>query len=367
MPLLQALRRLGQRPTMQDWPGLIEAYRTWLPVTAATPVITLREGATPLIPAPGIAKLIGRGVQVHLKYDGLNPTGSFKDRGMTMAISKAREEGSEAVICASTGNTSAAAAAYARRGGMRAFVLIPDGYVAQGKLAQALLYGAEVLAVKGNFDRALAIVCEVAEQYPVTLVNSLNPYRLQGQKTAAFEVVDALGDAPDWLCIPVGNAGNISAYWLGFKEYRKAGLSQKLPRMMGFQAAGAAPLVLGHTVDQPDTIATAIRIGNPVNKENAIRAQQESEGAFMAVTDGEILEAYKLLGSGEGVFCEPASAASVAGLLKRKHEVPDGSTVVCVLTGNGLKDPTTAIEHNDSRFHTGLDPDTAMVAKVMGF
>ncbi|MFM9089166.1 MAG: threonine synthase, partial [Cyanobium sp.] len=295
---------------MQDWPGLIEAYRSWLPVTAATPVITLREGSTPLIPAPSLAKLIGRGVQVHLKYDGLNPTGSFKDRGMTMAISKAREEGSEAVICASTGNTSAAAAAYARRGGMRAFVLIPDGYVAQGKLAQALLYGAEVLAVKGNFDRALAIVREVADQYPVTLVNSLNPYRLQGQKTAAFEVVDALGEAPDWLCIPVGNAGNISAYWMGFKEYKEAGLSQKLPRMMGFQAAGAAPLVLGHTVDQPDTIATAIRIGNPVNKDNALRAQRESEGGFMAVTDGEILEAYKLLGSGEGVFCEPASAAS---------------------------------------------------------
>ncbi|MFN5463760.1 MAG: threonine synthase [Cyanobacteriota bacterium] len=352
---------------MQDWPGLIEAYRSWLPVTAATPVITLREGATPLIPAPSLDGLIGRGVRVHLKYDGLNPTGSFKDRGMTMAISKAREEGSEAVICASTGNTSAAAAAYARRGGMRAFVLIPDGYVAQGKLAQALLYGAEVLAVKGNFDRALAIVREVAESYPVTLVNSLNPYRLQGQKTAAFEVVDALGEAPDWLCIPVGNAGNISAYWMGFKEYREAGLSQKLPRMMGFQAAGAAPLVLGHTVEQPDTIATAIRIGNPVNKDNALRAQQESKGGFMAVTDAEILEAYKLLGSGEGVFCEPASAASVAGLLKRKEEVPSGSTVVCVLTGNGLKDPTTAIEHNDSRFHTGLEPDTAKVASVMGF
>jgi threonine synthase len=367
VPLLQALRRLGQRPRMQDWPGLIEAYRPWLPVSEATPVITLREGATPLIPAPSLEKLIGRGVRVHLKYDGLNPTGSFKDRGMTLAISKAREEGSEAVICASTGNTSAAAAAYARRGGMRAFVLIPDGYVAQGKLAQALLYGAEVLAVKGNFDRALAIVREVADHYPVTLVNSLNPYRLQGQKTAAFEVIDALGEAPDWLCIPVGNAGNISAYWLGFKEYREAGLSKTLPRMMGFQAEGAAPLVRGHTVEHPDTIATAIRIGNPVNKENALKAQRESQGGFMAVSDGEILEAYKLLGSGEGVFCEPASAASVAGLLKRKDEVPANSTVVCVLTGNGLKDPTTAIEHNDSRFHTGLEPDTGVVASVMGF
>jgi threonine synthase len=352
---------------MQDWPGLIEAYRSWLPVTAATPVITLREGATPLIPAPVIAERIGRGVKVLLKYDGLNPTGSFKDRGMTMAISKAREAGSEAVICASTGNTSAAAAAYARRGGMRAFVLIPDGYVAQGKLAQALLYGAEVLAVKGNFDRALAIVRDVADRYPVTLVNSVNPYRLQGQKTAAFEVVDALGEAPDWLCIPVGNAGNISAYWMGFQEYQAAGHCRRLPRMMGFQASGSAPMVLGHTVEHPDTIATAIRIGNPVNREKALKVEAESKGGFMAVTDAEIIEAYKLLGSGEGVFCEPASAASVAGLLKRHQEVPAGATVVCVLTGNGLKDPTTAIENNDSKFHTGLAPETDVVARVMGF
>jgi threonine synthase len=346
---------------MHDWPGLIEGYRRWLPV------VTLREGATPLIPAPAIAERIGRGVKVFLKYDGLNPTGSFKDRGMTMAISKAKEAGSEAVICASTGNTSAAAAAYARRGGMRAFVLIPDGYVAQGKLAQALLYGAEVIAIQGNFDRALAIVRDVAERYPITLVNSVNPYRLQGQKTAAFEVVDALGDAPDWLCIPVGNAGNITAYWMGFNEYRDAGHSRTLPRMMGFQAAGSAPLVLGHTVEQPDTIATAIRIGNPVNRDNALKVQQTSGGAFKAVTDAEIIDAYKLLGSREGVFCEPASAASVAGLLQQRQEVPSGATVVCVLTGNGLKDPTTAIEHNDARFHTGLEADTAKVAAVMGF
>ena len=352
---------------MQDWPGLIEGYRRWLPVSDATPVITLREGATPLIPAPAIAERIGRGVKVYLKYDGLNPTGSFKDRGMTMAISKAKEAGSEAVICASTGNTSAAAAAYARRGGMRAFVLIPDGYVAQGKLAQALLYGAEVIAIKGNFDRALAIVREVADQYPITLVNSVNPYRLQGQKTAAFEVVDALGEAPDWLCIPVGNAGNITAYWMGFNEYRQAGHSRKLPRMMGFQAAGSAPLVVGQTVEQPDTIATAIRIGNPVNRDNALKVRSESGGEFTAVTDAEIIDAYKLLGSHEGVFCEPASAASVAGLLKRREEVPAGATVVCVLTGNGLKDPTTAIEHNDAKFHTGLEADTATVASVMGF
>ncbi|MCP9781109.1 threonine synthase [Cyanobium sp. Maggiore-St4-Cus] len=352
---------------MQDWPGLIEAYRRWLPVSERTPVITLREGSTPLIPAPVIAERIGRGVKVYLKYDGLNPTGSFKDRGMTMAISKAKEAGSEAVICASTGNTSAAAAAYARRGGMRAFVLIPDGYVAQGKLAQALLYGAEVIAIQGNFDKALAIVQEVANKYPVTLVNSVNPYRLQGQKTAAFEVVDALGEAPDWLCIPVGNAGNISAYWMGFNEYLKEGHCRKLPRMMGFQAAGSAPLVLGHTVEQPDTIATAIRIGNPVNREKALNVRSESGGNFMAVTDAEIIDAYKLLGSGEGVFCEPASAASVAGLLKHHQEVPQGATVVCVLTGNGLKDPTTAIENNDARFHTGLEADTAKVAEVMGF
>ena len=367
MPLLRSLRNLGKRPIHQDWPGLIEAYRAWLPVSSSTPVISLREGGTPLIPAPSIAAQIGRGVKVFLKYDGLNPTGSFKDRGMTMAISKAKEAGSEAVICASTGNTSAAAAAYARRGGMRAFVLIPDGYVAQGKLAQALLYGAEVIAIKGNFDRALAIVQDVANQYPITLVNSVNPYRLQGQKTAAFEVVDALGDAPDWLCIPVGNAGNITAYWMGFGEYRQAGRSRKLPRMMGFQAAGSAPLVLGQTVEQPDTIATAIRIGNPVNKEKALKVREQSQGGFMAVTDAEIIEAYKLLGASEGVFCEPASAASVAGLLKRREEVPADATVVCVLTGNGLKDPNTAIDNNDARFHTGLPADTAAVAKVMGF
>jgi threonine synthase len=246
-------------------------------------------------------------------------------------------------------------------------VLIPDGYVAQGKLAQALLYGAEVIAIQGNFDRALAIVQEVADQHPITLVNSVNPYRLQGQKTAAFEVVDALGEAPDWLCIPVGNAGNISAYWMGFNEYHQAGRSRKLPRMMGFQAAGSAPLVLGQTVEHPDTIATAIRIGNPVNKDKALKVREQSQGGFMAVTDAEIIEAYKLLGASEGVFCEPASAASVAGLLKRHEEVPAGATVVCVLTGNGLKDPNTAIDNNDARFHTGLPADTAAVAKVMGF
>ncbi|APD47991.1 threonine synthase [Synechococcus sp. CS-602] len=352
---------------MQDWPGLIEAYRRWLPVTDQTPVVTLREGATPLIPAPSLAERIGRGVRVFLKYDGLNPTGSFKDRGMTMAVSKAKEAGAEAVICASTGNTSAAAAAYARRGGMRAFVIIPDGYVSQGKLAQALVYGAEVLAVKGNFDRALSIVRELADRYPVTLVNSVNPYRLQGQKTAAFEVVDALGEAPDWLCIPMGNAGNISAYWMGFQEYQAAGHCRRLPRMMGFQSSGSAPLVLGHTVEQPDTIATAIRIGNPANREKALLVREQSGGAFQAVTDQAILEAYKLLGREEGIFCEPASAASVAGLLQHSDELPAGATVVCVLTGNGLKDPATAIDNSDGSFHAGLDPEVDVVASVMGF
>lgn len=352
---------------VQPWRGLIHGYRRYLPVTDQTPVITLHEGNTPLIPVPAISKEIGKGVKVFVKYDGLNPTGSFKDRGMTMAITKAKEAGAEAVICASTGNTSAAAAAYARRGGMRAFVLIPDGYVALGKLAQALLYGAEVLAIKGNFDRALEIVKEMSEKHPVTLVNSLNPYRLQGQKTAAFEVTDGLGDAPDWLCIPVGNAGNISAYWMGFNEYFQEGRCTKLPRMMGFQAAGSAPLVSGSVVSHPETLATAIRIGNPANWEKAIDVQAKSGGTYSAVTDEEILAAYQKLGGNEGIFCEPASAASVAGLLKVKDQVPEGATVVCVLTGNGLKDPDTAIKHSNSKFHQGLDADIATVAKVMGF
>ncbi|HAG83891.1 MAG TPA: threonine synthase [Cyanobacteria bacterium UBA12227] len=348
------------------WPGLIEAYRPYLPVTDSTPVITLREGNTPLIPVPTIAEAVGRGVQVWVKYDGLNPTGSFKDRGMTMAISKAKEAGAKAVICASTGNTSASAAAYARRGGMRAFVLIPDGYVALGKLAQALLYGAEVLALKGNFDQALEVVLEMASSYPVTLVNSLNPYRLEGQKTAAFEVVDHLGNAPDWLCIPVGNAGNISAYWMGFCQYYEQGKCDRTPCMMGFQAEGASPLVTGKRVHHPETIATAIRIGNPASWEKAVAVQQSSQGKFTSITDAEILEAYRLLASQEGIFCEPASAASVAGLLKVKDQVPAGATVVCVLTGNGLKDPDTAIKHSNNQFYQGIEPTTAAVAEVMG-
>lgn len=351
----------------QNWPGLIEAYRPYLPVSDQTPVITLLEGSTPLIPAPAIADRIGRQVKVYVKYDGLNPTGSFKDRGMTMAISKAKEAGAEAVICASTGNTSAAAAAYARRGGLRAFVLIPDGYVALGKLAQALLYGAEVLAIQGNFDRALEIVRGMAESYPITLVNSVNPYRLEGQKTAAFEVVDVLGDAPDWLCIPVGNAGNITAYWMGFCQYHQENRCTRLPRMMGFQAAGSAPLVAGSVVEHPETVATAIRIGNPANRDRAIAVRDASQGQFDAVTDDEILDAYRILAAEEGVFCEPASAASVAGLLKHKDQVPTGATIVCVLTGNGLKDPDSAIKFSGNQFKQGIAPDLGAVAQAMGF
>lgn len=349
------------------WQGLIETYRAYLPVSESTPVVTLLEGNTPLIPVPHISEQIGRGVKVFVKYDGLNPTGSFKDRGMTMAITKAKEAGEKAVICASTGNTSAAAAAYARRAGMRAFVVIPDGYVALGKLAQALLYGAEVIAIEGNFDDALHIVRGMAENYPVNLVNSVNPYRLEGQKTAAFEIVDVLGEAPDWLCIPVGNAGNISAYWMGFNQYLQVGKCRRTPKMMGFQAAGAAPFIAGKPVANPETIATAIRIGNPANWDKAIAAQKDSGGEFNPVTDAEILKAYQMLAAEEGVFCEPASAASVAGLLKVKDRVPDGATVVCVLTGNGLKDPNTAIECEGNSVKTGIAADLSVVAKVMGF
>nr|WP_246829009.1 threonine synthase [Synechococcus sp. PCC 7502] len=343
-------------------------YADLLPVSDRTPIVTLNEGNTPLIPALAVSKLIGRGIKVLVKYEGLNPTGSFKDRGMTMAISKAKEQGAEVVVCASTGNTSAAAAAYAKRAGMKAFVLIPDGKIAMGKLAQALIYGAEVIAIQGNFDRALELVRELGDKYPVTLVNSINPFRLQGQKTAAFEVVETLGDAPDWLCIPVGNAGNISAYWMGFKEYKNLGKCQKLPKMMGFQAAGAAPLVTGKIFENPETIASAIRIGNPANWQSAIAVQNESNGEFNSVTDDEILAAYKLLAGEEGVFCEPASAASVAGLLKFKDRVPDHATVVCVLTGNGLKDPNTAIAQSPAQhFHQEVIAELGTIAKIMGF
>lgn len=366
MSLLSSSSLTKPSSCYQGWPGLIRQYQSYLPVNDQTPVITLHEGNTPLIPIPAIAEKIGRQVTVYAKYDGLNPTGSFKDRGMTMAISKAKEAGATAVICASTGNTSAAAAAYAIRGGMRAFVLIPDGYVALGKLAQALMYGAEVLAIRGNFDDALDIVRKMADHYPITLVNSVNPYRLQGQKTAAFEIVDTLGDAPDWLCIPVGNGGNITAYWMGFCEYHEHQKTTRLPQMMGFQAAGAAPLISGSPVANPETLATAIRIGNPANWDKAVAVRDASQGAFNAVTDDEILNAYRLLAQ-EGIFCEPASAASVAGLLQVREQVPTGATVVCVLTGNGLKDPDTALAHNNNQLRQGVEPDIAAIATMIGY
>jgi threonine synthase len=322
------------------WRGVIEEYREFLPVTDKTPVVTLLEGGTPLVPAPRLSERVG--AEVWLKVEGANPTGSFKDRGMTMAMSMALEEGAKAVVCASTGNTSASAAAYAARAGMGCVVLIPDGHIALGKLAQALMHGARVLQVRGNFDQLLTIVRELPDHAPITVVNSVNPHRIEGQKTGAFEIVDVLGDAPDVHCIPVGNAGNISAYWRGYLQYKEAGRSTKLPRMLGFQAAGAAPIVLGHPVENPETIATAIRIGNPASWYSAAAAASESGGSITAVTDDEILNAYTFLAKEESVFCEAASSASVAGLLK--EGVPPGSTVVCVLTGHGLKDPDLAIK-----------------------
>ncbi len=318
---------------------MIEEYREHLPVNSSTPVVSLLEGGTPLIEARRLSQQVG--AKVWLKVEGANPTGSFKDRGMTVAISKALEEGAKAVVCGSTGNTSASAAAYAARAGLACVVLIPDGYIALGKLAQALVHGAKVVQVRGNFDRALALVRELAEKEPVTVVNSINPYRIEGQKTGAFEVVDILGDAPDVHCMPVGNAGNIVAYWKGYREYQDAGRLRHLPRMFGFQAAGAAPIVLGHRVEKPETIATAIRIGNPASWYGATAAASESGGMIASVTDKEILEAYRFLAREESVFCEPASAAAVAGLLK--EGVPAGSRVVCILTGHGLKDPDVAI------------------------
>jgi threonine synthase len=326
--------------TAAGWRGVIEEYREYLPVTDTTPVVTLLEGGTPLIAAPRLSERVG--AEVWLKVEGANPTGSFKDRGMTMAMSMALAEGAKAVVCASTGNTSASAAAYAARAGLGCVVLIPDGHIALGKLAQALMHGARVLQVRGNFDQLLTIVRELPEHAPITVVNSVNPHRIEGQKTGAFEIVDVLGDAPDVHCIPVGNAGNISAYWRGYLQYKEAGRSTKLPRMLGFQAAGAAPIVLGHPVENPETIATAIRIGNPASWYSAAAAASESGGSITAVTDDEILDAYTFLAKEESVFCEAASSASVAGLLKQG--VPRGSKVVCVLTGHGLKDPDLAIK-----------------------
>ncbi|HEV8672434.1 MAG TPA: threonine synthase [Methylomirabilota bacterium] len=327
------------------WPGVVERYRRFLPVTDRTPVVTLQEGNTPLLEAPRLAEAAGGGLRIYVKCEGFNPTGSFKDRGMTVAISKALEDGAKAVICASTGNTSASAAAYAARGGLRAFVIVPKGAVALGKLSQAAIHGATVLMVDGSFDQALTLVKEVAASRPVTLVNSINPYRLEGQKTGAFEVVDQLGRAPDYHLIPVGNAGNITAYWKGYKEYCGAGLAKTLPRMAGFQAAGAAPLVENRVIPEPKTVATAIRIGNPASWQAATAAVRESEGWVEAVTDEEILQAYRLLAREEGIFMEPAAAAAVAGLLKsaKAGRLESGATCVLTLTGHGLKDPESAL------------------------
>ena len=328
---------------VQQWRGLIEEYRDRLPLSAATPVITLGEGGTPLVYACALSEITG--CSVWLKYEGANPTGSFKDRGMTMAISKAAEAGARVVICASTGNTSASAAAYAVKAGMGCAVLVPAGKIAMGKLAQAVVHGATLLQVEGNFDDCLTIARELADNYPVELVNSVNPSRIEGQKTAAFEIVDMLGFAPDIHCLPVGNAGNINAYWRGYTEYHRDGIATSRPRMWGFQAAGAAPLVHGAPVVNPETIATAIRIGNPASWDFAVAARDESSGLIDLVTDEEILAAYHLIASREGLFCEPSSAAGVAGLLKLHAAggLDAGQSVVCTLTGNGLKDPQWAL------------------------
>ncbi|MCM8796654.1 MAG: threonine synthase [Candidatus Omnitrophica bacterium] len=355
--------------------GVIERYKEYLPVTEKTPIITLKEGNTPLIPASCLGSLIGDNFAVYLKYEGLNPTGSFKDRGMTVAISKACEEKATAVICASTGNTSASSAAYAAKAGMKCFVLIPEGAIALGKLSQAFIHGAVVLAVKGNFDTALKLAREITAKYPVTLVNSLNPYRIEGQKTASFEICDTLGNAPDFQLMPVGNAGNITAYWKGYKEYKEKGNSTKLPKMLGFQAEGAAPIVKGRPIKNPKTIATAIKIGNPASWKTAVEARDESGGLIDTVSDDEIIAAYKLLAEKEGIFVEPASAVSVAGLIKltkngyfknlpiTAYQLP--IAIVCILTGHGLKDPERAIA--TIKKPRVLKPDLKVILKEMGY
>ncbi|MHB9134025.1 MAG: threonine synthase [Armatimonadota bacterium] len=354
--------------TSAAWPGLIRKYWDFLPVSDATPVVTLHEGNTPLIPLDNLRKHLGLTQQIFAKYEGLNPTGSFKDRGMTMAISKAREAGSQAVMCASTGNTSASAAAYAARAGMKCIVLIPDGNIALGKLSQAMIHGAKVLAIQGNFDDALRFVREITDQYPITLVNSINPFRIEGQKTASFEIIDVLGDAPTYHVLPVGNAGNITAYWKGYNEYYAMGKSTRRPRMLGFQAAGSAPIVLGHPVEDPHTIATAIKIGNPASWTSAVAARDESGGLIDMVTDEEILAAYKLLASLEGVFVEPASAASIAGVLKlvqQKFFPAEDGAIVCTVTGHGLKDPDNAIKQADPV--SKVAADMGEILKTIGY
>lgn len=344
--------------------GVIERYEKFLPVNSRTPRISLNEGNTPLIPLVNLSKKIN--AKVFVKYEGANPTGSFKDRGMVLAVAKALEEGSKAIMCASTGNTSASAAAYAARTNIKAIVLIPKGKIALGKLAQAMIYGANILQIDGNFDECLELVKKITSNYPITLVNSLNPYRLEGQKTAAFEIVDELGDAPDYHFIPVGNAGNITSYWMGYREYYSHGISKKLPKMMGFQAEGAAPIVRGHPIENPETIATAIRIGNPASWWKAVKARDESGGVIEMVSDEEILNAQKLLAKSEGIFCEPASAASIAGLLKKSREgiFKPTDVVVCTLTGNGLKDPNVVI--SQIKEPKIVQPDLNIVLKEIG-
>ncbi|MGB9868050.1 MAG: threonine synthase [Bacillota bacterium] len=347
--------------------GVLARYKQFLPVTERTPMITLGEGNTPLIECPRLARESGARLRLFVKFEGMNPTGSFKDRGMVVAVAKALEEEAKAIVCASTGNTSASAAAYAARTGIKCFVLVPEGNIAIGKLAQALVYGAQVIAVRGSFDDALRLVRQIAESYPITLVNSINPNRIEGQKTAAFEICDVLGDAPDYLVLPVGNAGNITAYWKGFKEYFAVGRASRKPKMVGFQAEGAAPIVKGHPVERPETVATAIRIGNPASWKTAVAARDESGGIISTVTDNEILEAEKRLGSVEGIFAEPASCASIAGFLKLAAQgyFEPGSTVVCVLTGHGLKDPNTAISICSKPL--SVEPTMPAVLSAMGF
>lgn len=348
-----------------QWRGVIEEYRDRLPVSTKTPVVSLREGGTPLVYACSLSETLE--CEVWLKFEGANPTGSFKDRGMTMAISKAAEDGARAVICASTGNTSASASAYAVKAGMVSAVLVPQGKIAMGKLAQAIVHGATLLQVDGNFDDCLTVARELSDSYPVALVNSVNPVRIEGQKTASFEIVDLLGRAPDIHALPVGNAGNITAYWRGYTEYKADGVSDSCPRLWGFQAAGAAPLVQGSPVTSPETIATAIRIGNPASWDAAIAARDESDGLIDSVTDDEILAAYRLLASTEGLFCEPSSAAGVAGLLKVKSQggLDSGQVIVATLTGNGLKDPQWALESAPDPVVVPVDPTAA--AQALGF
>jgi len=345
---------------------ILERYRSLLPVTDRTPMVTLGEGGTPLVRSRALEGELGlKGL--YFKLESMNPTGSFKDRGMVLAVAKAVEEGARAVICASTGNTSASAAAYAARHGLKAFVVVPDGKIAMGKLAQAVMHGAEIVQIEGSFDDALRIVREISERHTVALVNSVNPHRIAGQKTAAFEIVDDLGDAPDLLCIPVGNAGNITAYWSGFEEYHRLERTSGKPRMWGFQAEGAAPLVLGHPVEHPETIATAIRIGNPASWQGAINARDSSGGSISAVSDDEILEAYRRLGRDEGIFCEPASAASLAGLIKQHRAGVDlaDQVAVCILTGHGLKDPDTAMKTEVTRHSAPAEAEA--VERVLGW